>query len=76
MPANVDQANFIVDCNGIQQSNFDLDQIKGLIKIASVYTERVNQIYLLDMATLMKVALKLIYPFMPAMTKGKLKNVT
>jgi hypothetical protein len=42
MPGNIDQANFIVDCNNIKKENFDLEQIKGLIKIASVYTERVN----------------------------------
>jgi len=53
-----------------------LEAAKGMVKLSSVYTERINKIYVCEASWLVKGFFKLLYPFMPEKTKGKLNFVT
>jgi hypothetical protein len=53
-----------------------VEAVKGMIKLASVYTERINIIYILEANWLVKGFFKVLYPFMPARTKGKITFVS
>ena len=75
-PSHVDSMNFIMDARDVGNDQLHMESIKGMIHIASVYTERVYKIYVVEASFSLKLFFKIIYPFMPEKTKGKIQFVS
>jgi len=53
-----------------------IEASKGMVKMASIYTERIYKIYVVEASWLVKGFFKVLYPFMPANTKKKISFVS
>lgn len=47
-----------------------------MVKMASIYTERINKIYVVGAGWVVKGFFKVLYPFMPENTKRKITFVS
>jgi hypothetical protein len=72
MPAHCDSINAVLDARNCNTNQMHVESAKGMVKLASIYTERIHKIYVVDASWLVKGFFKVLYPFMPAKTKGKI----
>jgi len=76
MPGNLDQFNILFDCRSIGRANVEVAAAKSMVKVLTMFVERVHRIYLIESGYIMWGFWKMFKVFVPTRTQDKVAFVT